>query len=434
MSRKMSPVAKKAVDFYLAQSQAMNSQGALGALRQQACARLAAEGFPTLKDEDWQYTRLSGFLQNLFANDQVPQLSAEQIAPYLPDFDVFKLVFVNGRFQAALSDDVSQLPKGVSFEPSATWLTNDEKAANLFVDETEMAKEPFANLNSALMQDGFVVQVAKNAFMEMPLLVLFVHTGGQADHSRNLVRIGENAEISWIERHVSMDAASFCNAVTTIDVAQNARVNQIVMQQMNDDDYYFANQYISQAESSVFNTFFVSTGSQIARHQNHLYMNGEHIESNQNSACLAAAKQTVDSRTHTEHNEVAGLSRQLHKFVLFDEAVGVFNGMIRVDQKAQKTDGQMDNKNLLLSDKAKMDTKPQLEIYADDVQCSHGSATGQIDKNQIFYLQARGIHREHAIRMITEAFLLEPLEELSKAPVRSWLMAELSQQLQKMNG
>ncbi|WP_319379865.1 Fe-S cluster assembly protein SufD [Thiomicrorhabdus sp.] len=434
MSRKMSPVAQKAVDFYLSQSKNLHSCETVAELRRKAGERLAADGFPTQKDEDWQYTRLTGFLQNLFAVGEVPSVTADQVAAYLPDFAVFKLVFVNGRFQASLSDDVSQLPKGVRFNASADWLAADESASALFGKRDAIADEPFANLNSALMQDGFVLQLANNASLEMPLFVLFMHDGNQADYSRNLVRLGENSEINWIERHVSLNGVSFCSNVTLIDVAKHARANQIVMQQMDAQDYYFSNQYIEQAENSVFNSWFISTGSQVARHQNHLYMNGEHIESNQNSACLASAGQTVDSRTYTEHNEVAGLSRQLHKFVLFEQAVGVFNGMIRVDRKAQQTDGQMDNKNLLLSDKAKMDTKPQLEIYADDVQCSHGSATGQIDKNQIFYLQARGIHREDAIRMITEAFLLEPLEDLSKVAVRSWLMAELSHQLQKLNG
>jgi len=248
--------------------------------------------------------------------------------------------------------------------------------------------------------------------------------------------VKENAELTLVEQFVSLidntENAAFeacTNVVTVMNLEASARVRQVVLQQQSDFAYYFHNQFIFQSDLSDFNTFYGGLGSQLSRHQNHLFMNGERIENTQNSACLAHKKQVVDSRTNTQHKQVWGASRQLHKYVLADAAVGVFDGMIGVDRQAQKTDGQMDNKNLLLSSAAKMNSKPQLEIYADDVKCSHGCATGQINQEQIFYLQARGISRTKAIEMITKAFLMEPVEMINRADVQQWVAQAFSDAL-----
>ncbi len=431
--KKISPVAQLAVDHYSAEVSKLNEQcenPALVAIRQQALEQFKLQAFPTQRDEDWQYTRLTGFVQNHFSVQQAGHISVEQVNQYLPGFPVTKVVFVDGWFSESLSDDLSALPKTAIFESFADVTDASGDVTKLFGIEEEVVKEPFGLLNSCLAADGFYMQLAANAYLEMPLFVLYIQTqAGQASNIRNRIELGENAELALVERYVSLTAneeTAFTNVVTRMDVAKSARLRQVVMQEQQDQAFYFNNQYIFQADNSYFNSFFGSVGSQISRHQNHLWMNGEHIENEQNSACLAKAQQIVDSRTETKHNDVWGVSQQLHKYVLTDSAIGVFNGMIRVDQKAQKTDGQMDNKNLLLSDSAKMDTKPQLEIYADDVKCSHGSATGQIDKNQIFYLQARGIKRSDAIKMITHAFLLEPAESISNKQIRTWVTERLS--------
>lgn len=437
--RKISPVVQKAVEHYASEARSLiksSDNAKLNALREQALARFETSALPNQRDEDWQYTRLTGFVQDHFHIQPSAQITSEQVKQFLPSFAVTKVVFVDGWFSEALSDDLSSLPKTAYFETFVDVVDDGGDCTKLFAIEDEVAKEPFANLNSCLATDGFYLQLEANSHLEMPIFVLHIQTNSnQSSHTRNRISVGENAELTLVERYVSLDAEStFTNVVTHLDIAKHARVKQIVMQEQVEAAYYFNNQYIYQAESSQFNTFYGSMGSQIARHQNHLWMNGEHIESEQNSACLAKNKQVVDSRTDTQHNDVWGQSHQLHKYVLTDTATGVFNGMIRVDQKAQKTDGQMDNKNLILSNDAKMDTKPQLEIYADDVKCSHGSATGQIDANQIFYLQARGINREDAIKMITHAFLLEPTESISKDEIRTWVNNLLSAGLAKLHG
>lgn len=434
MIKKISPVAKQAVAHYIAQSETLNAQcdnAVLKNVRTQAQSILQEQAFPTQRDEDWQYTRLTGFVQNQFEIKPAAVVSREQLQAFMPDFAVTMVVFVDGWFNEALSDDLTDLPDGVIYESFKDAVSIKGDSTKLFANEAEINKEPFGVLNSLLLADGFYLQCAKNVCLETPFFVLHVQTSdNHLSNVRNRIELGENAEFTLVERYVSLleseSNASCTNVVTEIDVAKSARFKQVIMQEQSSQAFYFNNQYIYQADKSHFNTFYGALGCQLSRHQNHIWMNGEHIESQQNSACLAQDNQTVDSRTDTQHNDVWGSSQQLHKYVLTDKATGVFNGMIRVDQQAQKTDGQMDNKNLLLSDTAKMDTKPQLEIYADDVKCSHGSASGQIDENQIFYLQARGIHRADAIKMITHAFLLEPVEIITNNGLRNWVTARLS--------
>ena len=430
--KKLSPVALATRDFYLKQADeliAKDSNEALKVVRNAAKSMFAEQAFPSQKDEHWQYTRLTQFVQKAFDSMQSAQASKVDLHPFMPGFAVVKLVFVDGWFSESLSDDLSVLPAGVSLEPMTDTLSDNAGVAHVFNNEEAILQEPMAAMNSMLMTDGFYLQVAKNTLIETPFLVLHLQTQkGHMSALRNKIIVGENAEVTLLERYVSLvEEDSACtNVVTEIDVAKQARVKQVILQQQYHDAYYFNNQFITQAENSNFQTLFASSGSWIARHQNHLKMDGEHIENSQNSACVAKGKQTVDSRSFTEHNQEWGVSRQLHKYVLDDQSVGVFDGMIRVDQKAQKTDGQMDNKNLVLSTQAKMNTKPQLEIYADDVACSHGSATGQIDEKQVFYLQARGISRAAAVQMITKAFLLEPVEEISNDAIRHWVTEEMT--------
>ena len=433
--RKLSPVAQATRDFYFAQADkfaAADVRDGVKAVRLAAKEMFAEQAFPNQKDENWQYTRLTGFVQNQFESVENACLDKVDVHRFMPSFPVVKLVFVDGWFSESLSDDLAVLPNSVTLEPMTDALGVAEGVNSIFANQETILQEPMASMSTMLMTDGFFLQIAPNAVLETPLYILHLQTrAGHISSLRNKIVVGENAEATLVERFVSLfDEGSACsNNVTEIEIGKYARVKQVILQQQFHDAYYFNNQFITQADSSNFQTLFASCGSLIARHQNHLNMNGEHIENQQSSACVAKGKQTIDSRTHTEHNQESGISRQLHKYVLDDQAVGVFDGMIRVDRKAQKTDGQMDNKNLVLSNQAKMNTKPQLEIYADDVACSHGSATGQVDAKQVFYLQARGIARAAAVQMITKAFLLEPVEEIADDTIRHWITDEMEKAL-----
>ncbi len=443
-TRKMSPMAKAAVSHYIGASEQLNKAHSLAevvACRTRAQAVLLAQGFPTLRDEAWQYTKLVQFVQKRFETPILETtqhgLTASKLQNFLPPYNAIKLIFVDGVFDEILSDDRSNLPAGLSIKLTRAELKNSKIAKPWLEHETLVNTEPFGVLNQALLSEGFGINVAKNATIETPVFVLNVQTKpNKISTLSNCVVVKENAELTLVEQFVSLidntENAAFeacTNVVTVMNLEASARVRQVVLQQQSDFAYYFHNQFIFQSDLSDFNTFYGGLGSQLSRHQNHLFMNGERIENTQNSACLAHKKQVVDSRTNTQHKQVWGASRQLHKYVLADAAVGVFDGMIGVDRQAQKTDGQMDNKNLLLSSAAKMNSKPQLEIYADDVKCSHGCATGQINQEQIFYLQARGISRTKAIEMITKAFLMEPVEMINRADVQQWVAQAFSDAL-----
>ncbi|WP_028487038.1 Fe-S cluster assembly protein SufD [Thiomicrorhabdus chilensis] len=440
LAKKFAPVVKAAMEHYAQLTDDLNKiteNPGLASLRETAKQQFLLQGFPTRRDEDWGYTKLTDFIQKPFRLEAGIHVTHNDIEAYLPDYPAVRIVMVDGWFSESLSDDLSGLPKGVTIESVCDVLETPELTDRVTHQEKQIEDEPFGVLNTMLLNDGYYLQVSRNVSMEMPIFVLHVQAQDhQVSNVRNRVLLEENAELTLVESFVSLNASEsefsgFTNVVTEIEVGQAARCKQVVLQALAPRSYYFNNQFIEQAENSVLNTLYAGIGGQTSRHQNHLKMNGKNIESSQNSACYAEDSQIMDSRTYTEHNEFNGVSRQLHKYVLSGQAVGVFDGMIKVAQAAQKTDGQMDNKNLLLSDSAQMDTKPKLEIYADDVKCSHGSATGQINRDQIFYLQARGIRKPQAIRMITEAFLLEPLETVSQPAIRDWLAGALSQ---KLNG
>ena len=424
--QKMSPVAQAAVErtLQLAQSASPVVEKS-SELYQVAKARFAALGFPTQKMEDWKYTRLTDFLQHEFALPVAKvTLSINDIEPYMPDFPVYSVVFVDGYFAPNLSDE---MPKGVQLRQMQT-------GEPLLADAEDYLAEPFAALNLLLAQSGVVLEIAKGVQVDLPIFLLQVntqpHTTVQWHHQ---VKVAEGAEVQLLQEAVALGEAMsspvWNNGVMDISVAENASCQQLILQRLPETHYCFDTQFIKQAKYSRFHSYFVSTGGKLCRHQNHLLMADESVESVQNSACIATGQQLMDSRTDTTHGSTYGVSRQLHKFVLTDQSIGVFDGMIYVDRGAIKTDGQMDNKNLILSNEAKVNAKPKLEIYADDVKCSHGSATGQMDKDQVFYLQARGIKKTDAVALITQAFALEAVEEIASPNLKKLAQQAVQEKL-----
>ena len=432
---KVSPVAQKAIDFYLSQAKELIEQAdqpSLAAFRQCVADRFAQQGFPTRRDEDWKYTPLTRFLQTEYHIAGVASVDEKMVKQCLPPFDVMHLVFIDGYFSERYSDDLSELPAGLTIEPVKDALDFAAGHQLLMSHEAGIEKEPFGCLNSLLFDDGVLINLDSHCVVERPILCSFLQTQDQhANNVRNRISLQHGAQLTLVQQHVSLnqDLNAFDNVVTEIDVAESAHLNQVILQDQSSQSMYFGLQFVEQAKNSLFRTHYIGLGSAISRHQNFVNMRDERIESEQSSACFAKGDQVMDTRTHTEHQAWWGVSRQLHKLVLDEQAVGVFNGMIKVQRDAQKTDGQMDNKNLLLSTTAKVDAKPQLEIYADDVKCSHGSASGQISDEQIFYLRARGISEADARRLVTQAFLLEPLETIQSPSIKSWLSDKLVQKL-----
>lgn len=437
--KRMSLTAQKAMDFYLELSKSLIDQTnnpLLKAERSAAQAAFVNRGWPSRRDEAWQYTPLNGFLQHEFGcKVGYSMMTMADVLHRVPTDDVIRLVFVDGHFDDSLSDSLNDLPSGLVIETTADLIDLADESHQLGMQVDKMQQEPLALLNTLLFQDGLHIEVAANRAIEMPVHLVHIQTkSGQAAALRHNIHLCENAELTLVEHCFSLtdDLVQMTNHVTDIQVGDYARFKQVVLQDLNWQSFYFGHQWITQGKNSTFDTLYLGLGGAVSRHQNYLDMAGEHAESKQSSICLAQDKQVQDSRTDTLHSVSHGRSQQLHKFVLQDQARGVFNGMIKVAQDAQKTDGQMDNKNLLLSNESKMDSKPQLEIYADDVKCSHGSATGQVDEDQVFYLQARGIRKPEAIRLITEAFLLEPLEGVSNPKLHDWLTKLVQQHLNQL--
>lgn len=392
-------------------------------LRQQAFEALRTRGFPSRKEEDWQYTPLGELLKQSFEQKAPASLQAADIQPYLPPFAHHKVVFVDGVFSDALSDP---LPEGVKCERLAH---AEPSPYETWQNWVQVDHDPFDLLNLALVQDGVLLSVEGG--VKAPVLILNVITHAQQVVApRHQVRVAKNAQFTLIEHTVTLaDASALDTTVIESVVEAGANFRHLKLQQLNMSAYYMGHHYSAQKENSAFSSFYAVLGGQVSRHFTHTCFQGEHAQAEVNSAGLATGEQVMDSRTYTDHAVPNCMSRQVHKLVVDDAARCVFDGMIRVAPGAQKTDGLMDNKNLLLGPKAKVDAKPRLEIYADDVKCSHGSATGQLDPDQLFYLRARGLDKASARRIITTAFLVEPFESLADDAMRAWMQETLAAKL-----
>jgi Fe-S cluster assembly protein SufD len=395
-------------------------------VRVAALEALKARGFPSRKDEDWQYTPLNNLLKVDFVQRVPAELDVGVIESLLPPFEACKLVFVDGVFQASSSD--GQLPDGLCIEPLSK---ADAAQLKTWQQLAAVERDAFELLNLALLNEGLQIKAAST--VDKPVLLLHIHTqADQLANVRHLIRVEKGAHLTVVEQHVALDdVPGLSNVVVETDVAEDADFRHLKLQQQSLSAFHMAHHFVRQQANSNFASFYAALGAEVSRHFTHTCLLGENANMNVNSAGLATGAQVMDSRTFTEHASACCTSRQLHKLVVDDEARGVFDGMIHVARGAQKTDGLMDNKNLLLGPKSKVDAKPRLEIYADDVKCSHGSATGRLDQNQLFYLQARGVDAGAARLLITTAFLTEPMEALANESMRQWLQQALASKLNR---
>lgn len=394
------------------------------AVRQAALEALKQRGFPSRKDEDWQYTPLNALLSLDFNQRSPEAIEASALEHVAPPFEVARLVFVDGVFQPQLSDD---LPAGVSVAPIREV---DKAQLEAWQQRVGAEQDPFDLLSLAFLDQGISLKV--DGIVETPVVLLHWATGADELISvRHRVEIASGAQLTLIEQHESVQHVSVLNnCVIEAEVADGAHYRHLKLQRDSHQGFHMAHHFVRQQHSSDFASFYAALGGAVSRHFTHTFLLGEQANMDVNSAGLATGDQVMDTRTYTDHVRAHCTSRQVHKLVVDDSARGVFDGMIHVARGAQKTDGLMDNKNLLLGPKAKVDAKPRLEIYADDVKCSHGSATGQLDPHQLFYAQARGIDKDTARLLITTAFLTEPMEGLANAAMRVWLQQALTDKLQ----
>lgn len=378
-------------------------------------------GLPTRKQENWKYTPLESLFDQHFVLPQAAELTATDVAAQALDIDAIKLVFVDGRFSAALSDSEHDL-----FEIQVSGAAKRRELA------AALQPEVFLHLTESLAEEVTSIHLSRGKSATRALYLLHISSGSvQAEmntsHYRHHLQLDDGAEATVIEHYVSLNEAShFTGARFTATVGDNAQLTHYNLSFEHSSSFHFSHNDLTIGRDARVQSHSFLLGAGLSRHNTSVQLNGEGSELGINSLMLPVDKEVCDSRTYLEHNKGHCQSRQLHKTIVRDKGRAVFNGMIKVAKHALKTDGQMTNNNLLLGRLAEVDTKPQLEIYADDVKCSHGATIGRIDDEQMFYLRARGISEESAQRMIIYAFAAELTEAIKDDVLKEAVMQRIA--------
>ena len=400
--------------------------------RRAAFDRFVELGFPTTRHEDWKYTNVAAIEKRAFKSlpPSPGGASAAQING-LALTGSHLLAFVNGRHAPELSSDIA-LPAGTRIGSLAAALVDHtEQLELLLAGESELPSDGFAALNSAFWNDGAYVDVAAGAAIEEPIHLLFITT--EADlgtHLRTIIRAGSGSRVSIVEHYVGVDdIVSFTNAVTRIIAEPGAQVEHCKLQQEAGRAFHVAGIRVQQDKESRFTSCSFALGAALSRSDVSTRFDAEGCEATLNGLYVADRRQHMDHHTCIDHAKPRGVSRELYKGVLNGAARAVFNGKVIVRPDAQKTDAHQSNRNLLLSENAEVDTKPQLEIYADDVKCSHGATVGQLDESQIFYLRSRGVDEQDARKLLTYAFAEEIVSRCGFAALRGRLQELLASRL-----
>lgn len=405
-----------------------NGQAWLHSMRRRAITRFAELGFPTTRDEDWKFTNVAPIAGTAFA------LTQEGFSePTRGDLDAFLfpglaanlLVFVNGRYAPRLSFVAAQ-PDGVLVCSLAhAFATHRDLVGQHLGRYADFQNDAFTALNTAFMEDGTFVFIPKGTILDAPVHLLYVSSATPAPvmtHPRNLIVTGEDSQATVVEDYVSLDEdVSFSNGVTEAAVGQNGILTHYLIERESPRAFNVSSLRIQQGRSSKVTSHSVLLGGGLVRNNVHPVMSGEGGECLVNGLFLATGRQHMDNTMRVEHRSPHCTSRQFYHGILDGFSHGVFQGRIVVHKDAQRTDAKQTNRNLLLSEDAQIDTKPQLEIYADDVKCTHGATIGQVNEEAIFYLRSRGIGKEAARALLLFAFADECLERMKVEPIRRHL-------------
>ena len=396
----------------------------LESLRQSAFERFSATGFPTTRDEDWRFTNISPIAQTNFQlsrnGHRLP--TPQQIQPYLLAGAACHLVFVDGRFAPSLSSAAPSL-KGVRVASLASLLASEPQSVEPYLGRyLNTQRDSFAALNTAFLEDGGFVHVAKGTVLEAPIHLLFVstaHNVPEMSHPRNLIVAEDGSQAAIVEEYVSLGGVpAFCNTATELVAGDNTIVSHYMIEREDTQAFNISTLRIQQGRNANIASHSVLIGGALVRNNVHPVLAGEGGECLINGLFIGNCRQHLDNYMLVEHASPHCGSRQFYNGILDGSAHGVFHGRIVVHKDAQKTDAKQTNRNLLLSDQAQIDTKPQLEIYADDVKCTHGATIGQIEENALFYLRSRGIDEVSARQLLLLAFASECLDRMKEGPAR----------------
>ncbi|WP_456438643.1 Fe-S cluster assembly protein SufD [Psychroserpens sp.] len=419
----------KLVSSFMAFENMVDIDAPVHDVRSQAIKTFEDEGFPTKRDEAWKYTSLNSVLKHDYSvfPKKENALEYRDVKKYfIYDIDSYKIVFIDGKYSSHLSQtthdgiDVCLMSAALSKPKYRILIENYfNKAAT---------KDSLSSLNTAFSQEGAYIHIPKNKVVEKPIQILHFSTGNESAlmlQPRNLIVVDENSHVQIIERHQSLtDNPVLTNSVTEIFANKRAIVDYYKIQNDKQSASLIDNTFVKQKRESHTSVHTFSFGGKMTRNNLNFYQEGERIDSTLNGVTIIGDKQHVDHNTLVHHIEPNCESHQDYKGVFADKSTGVFNGKVYVNKEAQKTNAFQSNNNILLSDQASINTKPQLEIFADDVKCSHGCTIGQLDESAMFYMRSRGIPEKEAKALLMFAF--------SNNVLNSVKIPELKQRLTKI--
>jgi Fe-S cluster assembly protein SufD len=417
--------------LFIAQEARLNGhkQYPLHDIRQKAIQALHEQPFPTRRDEDWKYTSVNPLLQIAYQEGTHVALNQDDIAPFLiPELDAHLLVFVNGILDAGLSDEMVASGDLIIMDLGQA-LMNEQYAGEVQRQLDKLALstgDPFRSLNAAFIRSGLYIHVAAGKAIEKPVYCLNLAAPGNTPMMVNqtrLLKAENNSEFTIIDAYFELPGAQgtyFENVANCFSVDSNAHVHHYRIQKEGKETFFLSNVDIDQERDSTYSSYVVDLGARWVRNNMNALHLGSGITTNYYGAYFGKEAQHIDNHTFIDHAVPHCQSNELYKGILTDKARGVFNGKVLVRRDAQKTNAFQQNSSLVLSDKAVMDSKPELEIYADDVRCSHGATIGQLDETSVFYLRSRGLSDAQARSILQQAFISEAIEPMKVEAVKAF--------------
>lgn len=409
-------------------------------IRQAALERYTQQGLPTFHHEDWKYTNVTPIAKRAYTvapqptNDTLSQIDLIKLIDNHSIADYPRLIFVDGYY----IKNFSQLDTAINniiITNLAEKISEDSTLLQQYFTQNNSGQNnAFTQLNTALFTDGAYIHLPTDSTLKKPLQLLFISTAQATSYTtpiRNLIIADKNSQASIIETYISLNDNNnhFTNIITEISVGENAAIEHYKLLQENKQAFHIGTLEVAQQAHSRFNSHSFAFGGALVRSDINVHLSTEYAECTLNGLYMPTGQQHIDHHTFIDHAQPHGTSHEYYKGIIADKARAVFNGKVLVRLDAQKTNAQQSNKNLLLSNDAEIDTKPQLEIFADDVQCTHGATVGQLDEDALFYLRSRGIDIDAARNMLIHSFASEMLERVPLAPLREKLQKTLEQKL-----
>lgn len=379
-------------------------------IRLEAFDKFSSIGFPTKKWEEWKFTDFSSIKKSTFTLSGSTNKASNFKSFTKKIQDSFCIFFINGNYSSALSN----IPKNITINTKLDFLNSDLTSAE--------NSNPFLSLNTSMANSGIQINIEDKLILEKPIQLIYLTNQSLMGHPRIILKLGRDSKATFIEHYLGLtDESYYINPVTQISLNDNATLSHIRIQEENIKANHTAYTDYALSKDSLLDVTSISSGSSLFRQNIKLKFNGVGAYANLNGLTLAKEKQHHDQHITVDHSNSSCQSRQLFKYILADDSSGVFNGKVIVHKNTAQTNADQSNKNLLLSASALMNANPQLEIYAEDVKCSHGSTTGQIDPEALFYLRSRGLNKQRAMELIVEGFARDVLSPIKNEDVKSYL-------------